>query len=269
MKIATWNVNSVRARIEHLLNWLRKESPDIVCLQETKCINEAFPSFLFDELGYNIYLNGQKSYNGVAILSKIAVDDILFDFPLNPDISQKRFLEITLVLQQNNKTYSNILKIISVYVPNGQEINSEKFLYKLDFLDKFTKYLQTINKPENMVVVCGDFNIVNEVIDLYDSNLFLNSLCCSKDEISAFRSILNIGYIDSYRNLNVRKQEFTWWDYRGLSFQKNKGLRIDYILVTNNLRDILKTVTIDIHERSIQKSSDHAPVILEIGYNDV
>lgn len=255
LKLVTWNVNSIRSRIEHMQNFLQSHDPDLMLIQETKCENHQFPHSEFAGPAYNIKIHGQKSYNGVAIFSKFAVDDVKTDFPGNPCPEQARFIEITC------NTKSGYSRIICVYVPNGGDVDSEKFLMKLDFFDALNDYLTSISKLDENVIIGGDFNIAPFDIDVYSPKDLANSTCFTLEEKQKFRTILNSGYQDLYRLHRPEEQEFSWWDYRGGSLPKNEGMRIDMILGNNIASSKLSDCYIDKSFRLKDKASDHAPVI--------
>lgn len=255
-KIATWNINSVRLRIAHILDFLKHEDPDILLLQELKCKNINFP---YESLShkYNIRISGQKSYNGVAILSKFTIDEIKTTFPNNPCPDQARFIEISCNMDIG---YS---RIISVYCPNGSEIGSDKFTSKMAFFDHLTKYLEGADNMDENIIVGGDFNIAPFDIDVYSSKDLENSIGYSLEERQKMRKILNVGYYDLYRIHNPTAQEYSWWDYRSQSFSKNLGMRIDTIIGNSIAADKLCNTYIAKSYRGKEKPSDHAPVISE------
>jgi exodeoxyribonuclease III len=258
ISIVSWNVNSIKARFEIFLKWLEEGKYDIICLQEIKCIDEQFPKELLDHLGYNIVTNGQKTYNGVAILSKFPFEEVITDFPNNPNPEQKRYLEV--VVNIANQTY----RIVNVYVPNGQEIGSDKFSYKMNFYDALYEHAITMLNYDEPILIAGDYNVAPEDIDVYDHHNLKDSICFSIGEKEKFRKFIYNGYNDPFRVLYPNKQEFSWWDYRAGSLQKNHGLRIDHILVSNNLVENIIDLTHDVQVRNLAKSSDHCPVILTI-----
>lgn len=257
ISIVTWNVNSVKARLEHLIEFLEKHNPDFVCLQELKCETDAFPAGALSSLPYNLYIHGQKSYNGVAILSKIPADEIKTDFPDNPIPDQARFIE------GGFSTDSGYFRIISLYVPNGGEVNSDKYKIKLDFYDKFTSYIKDINSIDENLCIGSDYNVAPFDIDVYNPSSLKNSTCFTLTERMKMRTLMNIGMDDGYRIINPNVKEFSWWDYRGGSFEHNKGMRIDTILSNATATSKIKSATIDLETRSKSKPSDHAPVIIE------
>lgn len=254
-KIATWNINSIRLRIDHVLEFLKNEDPDILLLQEIKCENDLFPYDSFLER-YNIKLCGQKSYNGVAILSKFPIDEVKTTFPNNPCQDQARFIEISCNMDIG---YG---RVISLYCPNGSEIGSEKFLSKMNFFDHFTNYLQDIYDREENIIIGGDFNIAPFEIDVYSHSELENSIGYSLEERQKMRRILNIGYQDLYRLHNKTSEEYSWWDYRASAFQKNHGMRIDTIIANNIAADKLSISYISKVYREKEKPSDHVPVVV-------
>lgn len=254
-KIATWNVNSIRIRVKQLEEWLQLHDIDILLMQEIKCMEEQFPLNELEHLGYNIYIKGQKSYNGVAIMSKIAADEVKYDFPDNPCSDEARYIEVSLNLP------IGYTRLASVYVPNGGEVNSDKFTKKLKFLEKFNIYLQETHSRDENIILGGDFNVAPDNIDVYNSKILADQTCFTNIERNLIRSITSSGYSDFYKIIYPNKQEFTWWDYRAGSFPADKGMRIDYFIGNAISTNFLKDVVIDKLERAKEKASDHAPVI--------
>lgn len=252
--IATWNVNSVRPRLEHLLEWLKTFQPDVALLQETKVVNEAFPQEQVEELGYNLALNGQKTYNGVAILSKGPLEDISTTFPNNPDESQARYIEAITTIE------NTVLRVASVYVPNGQEVGSDKFAYKMAFLEALRKHLHTLLGYEEQLVVGGDYNVAPYPADVYNPDKLDGSVCYHPDERSRFRALQHLGLTDAFRATHPDEHSFSWWDYRGGGWQNGKGMRIDHLLLSPQATDHLAESGIDADWRAKPKPSDHAPV---------
>jgi exodeoxyribonuclease III len=253
--IATWNINSIRTRMNILTNWLQDKNPDIVLLQEIKCLNEQFPYQEIEELGYNIAVFGQKSYNGVAILSKYPLEDISYNFANCPNIDDARYIEAVTTIN------GNVIRVASVYVPNGQDMSSDKFIYKLKFLEALQQHMLGLRGLNEICIIGGDYNIAPSDIDVYDPSLINTMVCFNKVEQKMLHSILGANYFDSYRLLYPEKREYSWWDYRAGSFQKNFGMRIDYLLISPLAADKLQDVIIDKEIRAIEKTSDHAPVI--------
>ncbi len=257
LKIVTWNVNSVNTRMQHLMELIKDQDPDIICLQELKCINEKFPRLEFEHLPYNLYIHGQKTYNGVAILSKIPADEVKTDFPGNPIPEQARFIEATF------NTDIGYARVISLYAPNGGEVGSDKFAIKLKFYDAFTAYLKSIKSFEEKIFIGSDYNIAPFDIDAHSPEKLSVSTCFTYEEKQKLRTILNMGFVDNFRIKYPEKQEFSWWDYRAGAFEQNKGMRIDTILSSSNAVEHLVDCIIDYKTREKQKPSDHAPVIAE------
>ncbi|MBN8512587.1 MAG: exodeoxyribonuclease III [Rickettsiales bacterium] len=255
-KIATWNINSVKMRIPHLLDFITIHDPDIICLQEVKCETEKFPYEEFSHLPYNIYVQGQKSYNGVAILSKIRADEVSTEFPNNPVADQARFIECGF------SSPIGYIKVISLYVPNGGEVGSDKYDIKLKFYDFFTDYLVAHKSFDEKKFICSDFNVAPFDIDVYEPKELEHSTCFTYEERRKLRTILNSGFVDNYRIIHPSKQEFSWWDYRAGAFEQNKGMRIDSIISSTNAVSHLVSCTIDYEARTKDKPSDHAPVVV-------
>ncbi|MFY9589220.1 exodeoxyribonuclease III [Rickettsia endosymbiont of Halotydeus destructor] len=255
MKIATWNINSIKMRLDLLRNFLTEANPDILLLQEIKCETDKFPFDELSDLPYNFYVHGQKSYNGVAILSKFPADEIIKDFPNNYCTDQSRFLEI------NVSTPIGFCKIISLYAPNGSSVGSDKFETKLKFYDSFINYLSSCKSFEEKIIIGGDFNIAPFDIDVYSPQALRGTTCFTLDEQKKFRTILNSGFEDLYRVTKPASHEFSWWDYRAGSFEQNKGMRIDMLLASNNAVDYLENCYMDYNLRTKLKPSDHIPVV--------
>ena len=257
MKIISWNVNSVRARIENILNYIRESNPDILFLQEIKTQNENFPSATFKENGYNSYVFGQKSYNGVAFLSKSKIENVKNDF-IKDKFKQSRIITGEIFLNKK-KT-----KIINIYLPNGNPVNTEKYEYKKNWLTSFIKKVKKELVTNSNLIISGDFNIIPEEIDVYDYKRYENDALFKLEIRKKYREIINLGFNDIYRHFNKSKQEYTFWDYFAGSWQKNYGMRIDHFLISNNLLENIKSININKKPRSKIKPSDHTPIELEI-----
>ena len=253
MKVATWNVNSVRARVEHLVSFLEENSIDVVLLQELKCVNEAFPREYFEDMGYNCLVYGQQSYNGVAILSKYQIECLKMGNEIFIDDTQARYVEALI----------NGYIVASVYVPNGQAVGAPAYEYKLDFLKILTKHIKEITHNEKFIIG-GDFNIARTDADVYNPKAWKGKVCCTERERELFEDLMNIGLRDIMRECTKSKEEpiYTWWDYRRYSFAKNYGLRLDYFLATSNIN--IKSCFIDTNTRGKVRPSDHAPVIVDV-----
>ena len=257
MKIISWNVNSVRARIENILNYIKDSNPDILFLQEIKTQNENFPSETFKEYGYNSYVFGQKSYNGVAFLSKSKIENVKNDF-IKDKLKQSRIITGEIVLNKK-KT-----KLINIYVPNGNPVDTEKYEYKKNWLESFTKKIKKELTANSNLIISGDFNIIPEEIDVHDYKRYENDALFRLEIRKKYRELINLGFNDVYRHFNKSKQEYTFWDYFAGSWQKNYGMRIDHFLVSNNLLENIKSININKKPRSKTKPSDHTPIELEI-----
>ncbi|MBN9564612.1 MAG: exodeoxyribonuclease III [Alphaproteobacteria bacterium] len=255
VKIATWNVNSVRARLTHLLSWLADSKPDIVLLQEVKVTTEQFPYEPIEELGYNIQVHGQKSYNGVAILSKFPIEDLIANLPNRSEDTQSRYIE----------AFTGGYKVASVYVPNGQSVGSEKFAYKLEFMESLKQHLATLVHLDEPVFIGGDYNIIFDDRDVYDPEEWREQIMCSAVEKQALKSLQFLGYCDVIRLLHPTQQLYSWWDYRQSAFAKNQGIRIDHILASPLGMDKVHKAGIDEQMRAQSTPSDHAPVWITVG----
>lgn len=253
MKIATWNVNSINVRMPQLTAWLKAADPDVLCVQETKCVDEAFPYQAFADLGYHTAFYGQRSYNGVAIISKEEPKDVVKGFPDDDVESQKRLIAATV----------GGIRIVDVYIPNGQSLGSDKFQFKLDWLQRLRRFFDESYKRDEKVLLCGDFNVAAEPADVWNPPAWEGHIHFSKPERAAIQYIKQWGFTDAFRKINGDVKAFSWWDYRAGAFQKNHGLRIDHIWVSQPLADICRNCTIDVEPRKLEKPSDHAPVIAE------
>lgn len=252
MKIATWNVNSLKVRLPQVLDWLATAQADILCLQETKTIDENFPVDDIGAAGYHVVFSGQKTYNGVAIISKEEAADIVTDVPGLED-PQRRILGATIAG----------IRILNLYVVNGQEVGSEKYAHKLHWLDKVTTYISEQLQQCERLVVLGDFNVAPDDRDVYDPEAWHERILCSTPERAALQRILDLGLADTFRLFEQEEQSYSWWDYRAAGFRRNHGLRIDLVLASKALADSCRACTIDKEPRRLERPSDHAPVIAE------
>ncbi len=256
--VASWNVNSVNARLESVDRFIKETRVFVMCLQELKCTHEKFPIMVDCFEPYNVQMHGQKSYNGVSIISKNVQDDIQIGIPGFEHqhlTGEARYIESMI-------SYGSVpIRLISVYVPNGSEVYSEKFYFKLEFLGALRKRLAYLLDNGENIIVCGDMNVALDPLDVYDANHMEGSLCFHIDERKAFRSILNLGLHDAFRVINPNAKKFSWWDYRKGGFEHDKGLRIDYILISSYLCDLLVSCDIYTAARGWNKPSDHAPLI--------
>ena len=257
MKIISWNVNSVRARIDNIKNYIKDVSPDVLMLQEIKTQNENFPNDEFKELGYISHVYGQKSYNGVAIISKFKLNNISTSF-INDDLKQSRIITGELVIKKKK------IELINIYVPNGNPVDTDKYEYKKKWLKKFINSVKKKLIENSNLLIAGDFNIIPDEIDVHDFKRYENDALGKLEIRKKYRELINLGFKDIYRLVNKKKQEYTFWDYFAGSWQKNYGMRIDHFLLSNSLIGNVKGININKKPRSKIKPSDHTPIELEI-----
>lgn len=254
-KIVTWNVNSIKTRVDQLIGFINVHNPDIICLQELKCEEKSFPLDFLSHLPYNFYIHGQKTYNGVAILSKFPADEIKVDFLNNPLPDQARFIEICF------SNFLGLCRIVCLYAPNGGEVGGDKFRTKLEFYDQFISYVSSLISYDEKLFICSDFNIAPFDIDVHNPEMLKADTCFTYTEKAKMRTLLNLGLVDNFRITHQAKKEFSWWDYRAGAFEQNKGMRIDSIISTTNSIRFLEDCFIDYKMRTLEKPSDHAPVV--------
>ena len=253
--IATWNVNSVNARLPNVLAWLGEARPDIVLLQEIKCVDAAFPAEAVGELGYNVATHGQKSYNGVAILSRRPLEDVARGLPGDEGDEQARYLEATV----------GTLRVASIYLPNGNPIGTEKFAYKLAWMDRLRAHAAALLERDEAVVLGGDYNVIPEDVDCHDPKAWLGDALFQPESRRALRAIVNLGFTEAFRALHPdARGAYSFWDYQGAAFQLDHGIRIDHLLLSPLAADRLVGCTIDKNPRRQPKASDHTPVIVEL-----
>jgi exodeoxyribonuclease III len=257
MKISSWNVNSVRARINNIINYLESSKPDVLMIQEIKTEEKNFPYADFKVLGYESYVFGQKAYNGVAILSKIKINKINLNFFKDPN-KQSRIIAASI------KNKSKMIKLINIYAPNGNPVDTDKYTYKVEWYKNFIKKVKKELLENNNIIIGGDFNVIPEEIDVYDFKKFQNDALFKLDIRKKFRELINLGFLDVYRYFFKEKKEYTFWDYMAGSWQKNNGMRIDHFLISNSLIENIKGININKKPRSKIKPSDHTPIELEI-----
>ncbi|MGH8234295.1 MAG: exodeoxyribonuclease III [Rhodanobacteraceae bacterium] len=253
MRIASWNVNSLKVRLPHVEQWCREMQPDVLALQETKLADDKFPREAIEALGYHVALSGQKTYNGVAILARGPLTDIVAGVP-GFDDPHRRVLAATV----------DGVRIVDLYVVNGQSVGSEKYAWKLEWLAAITEYLRAELQRHNKVVVLGDFNIAPDDRDVHDPEAWRDQILCSKPERAALGAILDLGFVDSFRAFVEDAGYFSWWDYRHAAFRRNLGLRIDLILASEALRECMTAASIDRTPRTWDRPSDHTPIVLEL-----
>lgn len=256
MKIASWNVNSVKARLPRLLDYLKEEAPDVLCLQELKTVDDAFPRDEIAELGYNIETHGQKTYNGVALLSKHPIEDVMRRLPGNDEDEQARYIEGTI----------QGIRVASIYLPNGNPIDTEKFPYKLRWMDLLIERAKELLTWEEPVVLAGDYNIIPQDEDCYDAKAWEGDALTQPESRNRFRQLLNLGYADAYRTF-TRDVNYTYWDYQRGAWQKDHGIRIDHLLLSGEAADKLENVGIDKGPRGKEKPSDHTPIWVDLKVN--
>jgi exodeoxyribonuclease-3 len=255
MKIATWNVNSLGVRLPQVLDWLAAEQPDILALQETKLVDEKFPLAAIESAGYRALYAGQKTYNGVALLSRAPGGEVVTAMP-GLDDPQRRVLAASI----------DGVRVINLYVPNGESVSSDKYRYKLDWLAKLTGWLRAELAAHPRLIVLGDFNIAPEPRDVYDPKAWEGSVLFSEPERAAFGQLLGLGLCDSFRLFEQADKSFSWWDYRMQGFRRNLGLRIDHILASPALCQVCRACRIDKGPRAAERPSDHAPVVAEFAF---
>jgi exodeoxyribonuclease-3 len=253
MLIATWNVNSILARVANVMRWLDMVRPDVLCLQETKCTDDKFPKEAFEERGYQCQLFGQQSYNGVAILTRGTCETIHRGYPGDDETAQSRLITTTVAG----------ISIVNVYIPNGQMVGSEKFAFKLGWMNRLRGFFDEHYPTTSPVLLCGDFNVAPEERDVHDVRLWQGRILFSEPERAALQHIKDWGFTDAFRLHTETGAHYSWWDYRAGMFRRNMGLRIDHIWISEPLVKRNIRTWIDIEPRKWEKPSDHAPVIAE------
>jgi exodeoxyribonuclease-3 len=257
LRIATWNVNSVRQRVEALLAYLNEVQPDVLCLQELKCQEEQFPRMEVEAAGYNVAIHGQKSYNGVAILSKAPME-IAVGLPGDESDEQSRYIEAVIPWG------ATVLRVGCLYLPNGNPLGTEKYPYKLAWMDRLIAHAKKLLALEERLVLCGDYNVIPEARDVYDPAAWLGDALFAPPTREKFRELLALGFTDALRATTDAPKQYTFWDYQAGAWQKNNGLRIDHLLLSPQAADRLESVTIDRDMRAKDKPSDHVPVRLDL-----
>lgn len=259
VKIATWNVNSVKARLPNVLGWLKEAAPDVVLLQEIKCQTDGFPRLEIEDLGYNCAVVGQKSYNGVAILSRSPLEDVTERLPGGDGDEQARYVEAV-------TAFGNlVVRVASIYLPNGNPVDTEKFTYKLAWLERLRDHAAQLLKLEEIVVLGGDYNVIPTKDDVYDPEAWANDALFKPETRAAFRRVVNLGYTEAFRTLHPNDvHRYTFWDYQAGAWNKDFGLRIDHLLLSPQAADRLTGCEIDRKERGREKASDHVPIWCEL-----
>jgi exodeoxyribonuclease-3 len=258
MIIATWNVNSVKQRIDHLVAWLSERQPDIVCLQETKSVDETFPREPIEALGYNVALHGQKAFNGVAILSKLRFDEVTPRLPGDASDDHARFIEAVV------STRSGVVRVASVYLPNGNPPDTDKYPYKIRWMDRLIKYARQRLELEEPLILAGDYNVIPTEADVPNPDAWRGDALFKPQTRERFRSLINLGLTDAVRATSDAPGLYTFWDYQAGAWQRNLGLRIDHLLMSPQAADRFAAAGIDKHMRALEKPSDHVPVWAEL-----
>jgi exodeoxyribonuclease-3 len=260
MRIATWNVNSVRQRLEHLLTWLKDGSPDIVCLQEIKCVDDAFPRLEIEALGYNVVTHGQKTFNGVALLSKLPFEETKSGLAGDDEDTHARFIEGVVQLKRG------VLRVACLYLPNGNPPETEKYPYKLKWMSRLHEFSKQRLKTEEPLVLAGDFNVIPAAQDVHNPAAWINDALFRPATREAFQSLLGLGLTDALRAVTDSPGQYTFWDYQAGAWQKNHGLRIDHLLLSPQASDRLIDVGVDSYVRAWEKPSDHVPVWADLDF---
>ncbi len=257
MRIATWNVNSVNARIDTVAAWLREASPDVVCLQELKCLEEKFPAPVFEELGYNVAVFGQKTYNGVAIASKLPMGDIRRSLPGRDDDEQARYIEAVIEAPRP-------VRVGCIYLPNGNPIGTEKFTYKLEFMERLRRHAGDLLRLEEALVLCGDYNVIPEPRDARFPENWTRDALFQPESRAAWRAFKGLGLSDAHEIAGEPEGTYTFWDYQAGSWRRNNGIRIDHHFLSPQAADRLLGIETHRDARDMEKPSDHVPVVIEL-----
>ncbi len=258
MRIVTWNVNSIKQRLEHLLAFLREERPDVVCLQETKCVDEAFPRLEIEGLGYNVATHGQKAFNGVAILSRWRLEDVAPGLPGNDADDHARYLEAVVSVPRG------VVRISSIYLPNGNPIGTPKFAYKLAWMERLIHHAARLLTHEEPFVLAGDFNVIPEPQDAANPQKWTNDALFQPESRAKYRELLALGLTDGVRACHEGPGVYTFWDYQAGAWQKNDGIRIDHLVLSPQAADRLRGASVHKHTRTWEKPSDHVPVSVDL-----
>ncbi len=258
MRIATWNVNSIKQRMDNLRAWIAERAPDLICLQETKCVDDAFPRLEFEALGYNVAVHGQKTFNGVAILSKAPFDEVTPGLPGDNADDHARFLEAVI------STTSGVVRIASIYLPNGNPPSTDKYSYKIKWMDRLIRYADERLTLQEPFVLAGDYNVIPTATDARNPSAWTNDALFLPQTRAKFRALCNLGLADAVRAGSDQGGLYTFWDYQAGAWQKNDGIRIDHVLLSPQAADRLISARIDRHVRSWEKPSDHVPVVVDL-----
>ncbi|MEX2318221.1 MAG: exodeoxyribonuclease III [Bauldia sp.] len=258
MKIATWNINGVKARLDTASAWIKDAAPDVLCMQEIKSEDNAFPSEIFEELGYNVAVHGQKGFNGVAILSKLPLEDVSRGLPGDDTDDHARFIEAVVSVP------SGAIRVVSLYLPNGNPLGTEKFTYKLAWMERLEAYARSRLADEEAFVLAGDFNVIPEPIDARFPDNWRDDALFQPETRAAYRRLLNLGLTDAFRACEAGPDHYSFWDYQAGAWQKNNGIRIDHMLLSPQAADRLVDAAIDKRPRGWEKPSDHVPVVVDL-----
>jgi len=258
MLVATWNVNSIKQRLDNLVAWLSERRPDIVCLQETKCVDDAFPREPLEALGYNLAIHGQKTFNGVAILSKLPFDEVTLRLPGNETDDHARFVEAVV------STGSGVLRIGSLYLPNGNPPDTDKYAFKLAWMERLIAYAQRRLSLEEPLLLAGDYNVIPDDGDVYEPAAWVGDALSKPETRAKFRALANLGLVDAVRATSDAPGLYSFWDYQAGAWQRNRGLRIDHVMLSPQAADRLLGAGIDKHVRGWDRPSDHVPVVVEL-----
>jgi exodeoxyribonuclease-3 len=258
MQIATWNINGIKARIETLKAWLKEASPDVCCLQEIKSVDEAFPAGELEDLGYNVATHGQKGFNGVALLSKRPFDEVTARLPGDDDDEQARYLEAVI---SGDHT---VIRVASIYLPNGNPVDSPKYPYKLGWMDRLIAHAAHTMRNEEPLILAGDYNVIPTPADAKKPDDWRNDALFLPETLEKFRTLINLGLTDALRATTASGGEYTFWDYQAGAWQRNNGIRIDHMLLSPQAADRLQSCRIDKHVRGWDKPSDHVPLIIDL-----
>jgi len=258
MKVATWNINGVKARLDSALAYLRQAAPDVICLQEIKCVDEAFPKAAFEDLGYNVAVHGQKGFHGVAILSKLPFDEVAARLPGHEGDDHSRYIEATVSAK------GGVLKVGSLYAPNGNPIGTDKFAYKLGWLKRLQEHARTLLAEELPLVLAGDYNVIPEPADAKRPAAWQTDALFQPESRAAYRTLVNTGFTDAVRLCHPEPGLYTFWDYQAGAFQKDDGIRIDHLLLSPQAADRLVSAGVDRFTRAWEKPSDHVPAWVDL-----
>jgi exodeoxyribonuclease-3 len=261
MRIASWNVNSINARIETVAAWFKQAQPDVACLQEIKCVDEAFPKGLFEDLGYNVAVHGQKSYNGVALVSKTPLEDVRRGLPGDDGDDHARYLEAVV-------SGPSPVRVASIYLPNGNPIGTDKFTYKLAWLDRLNRHARELLALEEPLALLGDYNVIPEPTDCDDPASWVNDALFQPQTRAAYRALKWLGLSDAYAEMDGRPGGYTFWDYQAGAWRRNHGIRIDHALLSPQAADKLRAFEIQKDVRGWDKPSDHVPIVVDLALTD-